>query len=176
MLPQIRRIIVFISVVFLLCIPAHSQLSTPRVAVESFYKFDRSRSQVFNRRNVDVRRKWLEHSLYSLLVTELDREGEFLKANPGEKPHYGDGLPFRPSEESCESGGKPFRRIVKVGQAVRIGETATVPVTFAYPAACRIEDIVYKVKLIGVKTLWLMVDIEYPDGETLTADLKRVAY
>ena len=38
-----------------------------------------------------------------LLTKELDREREFLRANPGDKPHFGDGLPFRPIEEMCQA-------------------------------------------------------------------------
>jgi hypothetical protein len=148
----------------------------PGEVVAAFYKFDGANSQVFNRRNIDARRRWLEFSLYDLLTKELEREAAFLKSNPGEKPHFGDGLPFRPSEELCEAGGKSFKRTASVGESTIIGATATVPVTFAYPEECKLPAIVFQVKLIEVKTQWLITDFIDPAGGSLVDELKRAEY
>jgi len=75
---------------------AFSQNSGPVAAATAFYKFDRSHSQVFTRENIDARKQWLSAGLYKLLINELVREKEYLKKNPTDKPHFGDGLPFQP--------------------------------------------------------------------------------
>lgn len=171
-----RRALFWISAIALLSLTAIAQQHRPRAAVQSFYRFDGSNSQVFNRKNIDARRGWFENSLYELLVKELDREREFLKANKGDKPHFGDGLPFRPLNERCIANGGTPGYTSSVGEANEVGETATVPVTFAYPKECNLPSTVYNVKLIAVKAMWLIVDVEYPSGESLVADLKRASY
>ncbi len=175
-MPNIRQATFLITAIALLSITAIAQQARPRAAVQSFYRFDGSNSQVFNRKNIDARRGWFENSLYELLIKELDREREFLKANKGDKPHFGDGLPFRPLQESCKAAGQTYGYTSAVGEANEVGETATVPVTFSYPKDCNLPPTVYNVKLIAVKTTWLIVDVEYPSGESLVADLKRAIY
>src|SRR5690242_13636061 len=93
---------------------AFAQGSTPRATVETFYRFDRSHSQVFNRRNIDARRQWFSTELYSLFLNELKREAAFVRKNPDEKPYFGDGLPFQPYDETCRAGRRELHRVVTV--------------------------------------------------------------
>ena len=79
-MPKTRQVIILITAIATLSFTAIAQQSTPKAAVESFYKFDRSNSQTFNRENIDARKPWFSTELYSLFQTELKREAEYLKA------------------------------------------------------------------------------------------------
>lgn len=46
--------------------------STPVATVQAFYKYDWSHSQIFNRRNLDSRKRWLSPSFYRLFLNELE--------------------------------------------------------------------------------------------------------
>jgi hypothetical protein len=155
---------------------AFAQSSTPAQKVAAFYKFDETHDQTFNRANIDARQRYIDSSLYLLLQKELEREAEFLRANPGDKPHFGDGLPFRPLDETCTVGTRSYRYRTSIGRAQVVGETATVPVTFSYPPACKLPGTVFKVKLYRAKARWVIQDFEYPDGRTLSQDLSRASY
>src|SRR5262249_26709163 len=77
---------------------------SPAATVSAFYQFDRSHSQIFNRRNIDARKRWFSKELYNLFLYELKREDAYLKKNPNDKPYFGDGLPFQPLDETCKAG------------------------------------------------------------------------
>jgi hypothetical protein len=159
----------------ILAAPTFSQ-STPLAAVRSFYAFDRSHSQVFNRTNIDARKRWLNDKLYNLLLKELDREREYLKQNPTDKPHFGDGLPFQPLDETCEVNGQKYRRQLQFG-TVRIKESiGNVDVSFVYPKACKIEPVLFGIHLIRVKGRWLIENVLYSGDKTLIEDLERTEY
>jgi hypothetical protein len=153
-----------------------AQTNTPAAAVTSFYKFDRSHSQIFNRRAIDARKKWFSDSLYKLFLNELKREKEYLKQNPTDKPHFGDGLPFQPLDETCEANGKTYRYSYKIVPGIVNKRSATVSVRFSYPKQCSIDPMTYKFKLIKSGSAWLINDVEYPDDATLIEDLKRPVY
>ncbi|MEJ7846485.1 MAG: hypothetical protein WKF92_00120 [Pyrinomonadaceae bacterium] len=153
-----------------------AQNSTPSATVKAFYKFHLIGSGIFNTEEVKARSRWFTPELNTLLLRELKREAEYLKANPTHKPHFGDGFPGQPYEE-CSKDGKGIKNVYSVGNATVIGNKATVQVRFSNPKACG-GDLIgpYKLSLIKTKTKWRIADGTYPHGETLTADLKRKEY
>ena len=170
------RITLLLSIVCVLGAGGASAQSTPRSVVEAFYRFDASHSQTFNRNNINARRRWFTDVLYLQFENELKRQREYLRENPTDKPHFGDGLPFRPLDETCRADGKTFRYGYSVGRASSRGLNATVPVVFFYPKLCGLPSITYSVRLLRVRGVWRLNDLEYPDGSTLLADLMRPSY
>ena len=150
--------------------------SSPLAAVKAFYAYDRSHSQVFNRRNIEARRRWFDDALYKLLLKELDREREYLKQNPTDKPHFGDGLPFQPPDEMCEVGGKKYRRQLQYGAVTVKEDTGNVDVRFVYPTPCKIEPVLYAIHMTKIKGRWLIENVLYPGSRTLVEDLEREEY
>ena len=158
-------------------VSAQSKLSDAKAAVAAFYQYDSTHSQVFNRRNIDARKRWFSAELYKLLINELAREKEYLKANPTDKPHFGDGLPFRPLDEACEANGRTYRRQISYGQVTVKGDNGNVDVYFKYPKACNIPDILYAVNMSKENGRWVIDDIRYiPDNTSLVEDLTRTEY
>ncbi len=158
-------------------VSAQAKIAGPRSTVAAFYRFDSANSQVFNRRNIDARKRWFSAELYKLLINELAREKEFLKANPTDKPHFGDGLPFRPLDEVCELNGKNYRRQISYGQVTVKGDLGNVDVYFKYPKGCNIPDILYAVNMSKENGRWVIDDIRYfPDNTSLVEDLNRAEY
>jgi hypothetical protein len=153
-----------------------SQTHTPETDLAAFIKFSRSMRQDFNSRGVESRKQWFSAPLHELFLNELKRQDEYLKKNPTDMPYFGDGVPFQPIDETCEAGKRSYRYSYTVGKGVVSGDSATVPVTFAYPAACKIPPIVYKFKMVRSKAGWLVDDVDYGDGKTLVADLNRNEY
>ena len=153
-----------------------AQSATPVQKVTAFYKFDASHDQAFNRANIDARQRFIDSSLYQLLFKGTRAGARVPAGKPRDKPHFGDGLPFRPLDETCTVGARTHRSRTNIGRAQVVGETATVPVTFSYPAACKLPATVFKVKLYRAKTIWVIQDFEYPDGSTLSQDLSRASY
>ena len=168
--------IFLLALVGCVCVTAASAQATPRSVVESFYRFDGSHAQTFNRKNIDARKRWFSEVLYLQLRNELKREREYLRKNPTDKPHFGDGLPFRPLDETCTVGRRNSRYTYAVGSASARGSNATVPVPFSYPKRCNLPSTEYSVRLRRVKGIWQINDLEYPDGATLLADLMRTDY
>jgi hypothetical protein len=154
-----------------------AQTAGPKAAVAAFYKYDAVHSQVFNRRNVDDRKRWLSDELYNLFLKELDREKEYLAKNPTDKPHFGDGLPFRPLDEVCELNGKSYRRTISYGKVTVKGDVGNVDVYFKYPKGCNIPDILYAVNMSKERGRWVIDDIRYiADDTSLLEDLNRTEY
>lgn len=131
--------------------------------VSEFYKFHRGRSDIFNRRDIDARKKWFSPELYRLFLYELKREKEFLKANPTDKPAFGEGLTFQPWDE-CVSGGKSYRNRYKIGKTSVEKNKAVVKVSFYYPQKCENGGLISTrtVELIRLKNRWLINDFVFP--------------
>ena len=167
----------FILVALLLCMAASSlsaQASSPKAAIEAFYKYDRSHSQVFNRANINARKQWFSNELYSLLIGELKRDTEYLKKNPGDKPYFGDGLPFQPLQEKCEAG--KYRGLL-IKQDFLQGDRAVELAGFSYPKPCKDSDpVVYTIGMFKVGGKWVIDDINYGEDTTLKQRLKRKEY
>lgn len=174
-----RRLSFLTTIVFILSIviSASAQQSTPKATAMSFYQYDKTHSQEFNRRNIDARKKWFSAELYGLFQKELKRESEYLKANPTDKPHFGDGLPFRPIDEMCEVNGKSFERTMTFGKVTVKGDVGNVDVHFKYPKACQIPDFLFAINMSKEKGRWVIDDIRYFPGDTsLVEDLDRKEY
>jgi len=170
------KIFFLVSVLVLLSTEVHAQKQDASAAVQSFYKFHLSRSDIFNADEVKARKKWFTDGLNKLFQTELQREKEYLRANPTNKPHFGDGFPFQ-SRDECESAGKSIKNNYQVGAATVKSGRATVEVKFYQPKECGGELIdIYKVELVKSKGKWLIDDWLYSDAKTLTEDLKRAVY
>ena len=156
---------------------AQSKTSGPKSAAAAFYRFDSANSQDFNRRNIDARKRWFSAELYKLLINELAREKGFLKANPTDKPHYGDGLPFRPLDEVCELNRKKHHRQISYGEVTVKGDLGNVDVYFKYPKGCQIPDILYAVNMSKENGRWVIDDIRYiAENTSLVEDLNRAEY
>ena len=150
---------------------------SPAATVSAFYQFDRSHPQIFNRRNIDTRKQWFSSELYKLFLYELKREKEYLKKNPGDKPYFGDGLPFQPVDETCKAGRRNLHRTVVVKLADQKGDRAAVAASFPFPKPCKDTDApTYTIGLIKQGGRWLIDDVNYGDDRTLKQDLNRKEY
>lgn len=172
-----KRTILLIALSAVLAASASGQTSDPVSAVRAFYAYDSKASPVFNRRNLDSRRRYLSPRLYNLFRQELRKESAFLKANPGEKPFFGDGFPFRPIDEPCQADGRLIDRRYSVAAMRRYrGPRVDVPVRFAYPRPCNLEALIYKARVIRSGSRWLIDDIVFEDGSTLSDTMKNNRY
>jgi hypothetical protein len=150
------------------------QGGSPKAAIEAFYKFDQSHSQTFNRQNIVARKQWFTPELYRLLLNELKRDAEYLKKNPGDKPYFGDGLPFQPLQEKCEAGKG---RVVRIKQDFLKDDRAVELAGFVYPKPCKDPDpVVYTIGMFKVGGKWVIDDINYGEDTTLKQRLKRKEY
>jgi hypothetical protein len=151
-----------------------AQRSSPKTALEAFYKFDRSHSQTFNRSNINARKQWFSSELYSLLLNELKRDAAYLKKNPTDKPFFGDGLPFQPLQEKCEAG--KYRALI-IKQDFLKGDRAVELAGFAYPKPCKQPDpVVYTIGMFKLGGKWVIDDINYGEDTTLKQRLQRKEY
>lgn len=172
-----QKYFAFITVILAVSGTAAAQSSTPLATVKSFYAFDGKHSQTFNRTSIDARRKWLSAELYQLFLNEIKREKEYLKNNPTDKPHFGDGLPFQPLDEPCRLNGKNYRRSISYGTVTVKGDLGNVGVKFKYPKGCSIPDILYALNMEKEKGRWVISDIRYFPGDTsLVEELNRKEY
>ena len=115
--------------------------------------------------------------MYRLLKTELKREAEYLKENPGDKPHFGDGLPFRPLDETCDVGQKKLHKRITFKSGPIRGSRAAITATFAFPRPCETPDKnVYVFSMKRIANRWTIDNVTYDDGSTLVGDLKRKEY
>lgn len=177
-MPNLRLLCLSIAAMAILSAATLAQQTTPKAAVESFYKFDRSHSQTFNRRNLDARKAWFSPELYRLFQSEFRREAAYLKANPTDKPYFGDGFPFQPLDETCRSGRRQFRRSLTIKQEFQRRTHAAATATFAYPRSCRDggDPVVYTIGLIRSNGRWVIDDVNYGEDTTLKQRLKRTEY
>ena len=156
---------------------AFAQTTGPKSAAMAFFKYDAAHSQVFNRANINARKRWMSDELYRLFLKELAREKEYLAKNPTDKPHFGDGLPFRPLDETCDLNGKSYRRTISYGQVTVKGGLGNVDVYFKYPKGCNIPDVLYAVNMGKEHGRWVIGDIRYiADNTSLVEDLDRKEY
>lgn len=172
-----QRFIIFIAIVAAAVGTAFAQNSTPLAMVKAFYEFDAKGSQTFDRTAIDARKKWFSSELYQLFLNEIKREKEYLKKNPTDKPHFGDGLPFQPLEETCHLGKIRYKRSISYGAVTVKGDLANVDIRFKYPKGCNIPDVRYAVNMEKERGRWVISDIRYFPGDTsLVEDLKRKEY
>jgi hypothetical protein len=162
------------TIIFAAAMAINGQSAGPKPTLEAFYKYDRSHSQVFNRANINARKQWFTAELYSLLINELKRDAEYLKKNPGDKPYFGDGLPFQPLQENCEAGKG---RVLIIKQDFLKGDRAVELAGFKYPKPCKDPDpVVYTIGMFKVGGKWVIDDINYGEDTTLKQRLARREY
>jgi hypothetical protein len=153
---------------------AFAQAASPKAALEAFYKYDRSHSQTFDRANINARKQWFTAELYSLLINELKRDADYLKKNPGDKPYFGDGLPFQPLREKCEAG--KYRDLI-IKEDYLKGDRAVELAGFRYPKPCKDPaPVVYTIGMFKVGGKWVIDDINYGEDTTLKQRLQRKEY
>ncbi len=169
----IKEEILFVAImVALLAIPAYSQRRGPAATVKAFYRFSSARSNIFDRRHIELRKGWYTNELYHLFLDQLKKDEAHLRAHPTDKPYFGDGLDFEPLHELCNAGGKSYPYSRKVGRPVVEKSVAYIDVTFFYPRACKIPADVWRVKLQRVGSRWFIADWIWPEGSSLAADMK----
>ena len=162
--------------VAVLCSTAAAQSTDPHSAVASFYRYDWSHSQIFNRKNLDARKKWFSPKLYELFRQELRKERENRAKNPTDKPFFGDGFPFQTTDQGCIANGKTYRYQYAVDPPVTRGTKSRVPVRFFAPKQCDSYSETLTVELVKVGQYWLIDDLDYGDGQRLTEDMRTHQY
>ncbi len=136
--------------------------------VKVFYRFHFSHKDVFDERGVSRRRRFFTPKLRQLFDAELKRQRIYLKKYPNDKPYF-EGLPFEPIE-FCPND-------YRVGSAQTTRQTATIKVNFVYSkSSCNANDgtkISYKILLSKIAGKWLIDDVIYDNGSTLTSDFSE---
>lgn len=175
---MIPRSFVLVTIIAFASVVALTQTTAPDATVRAFYAYSNSRSSTFNRRHIELRKKWYTQALYREFLQELQDEKAQLKDNPTDKPFFGDGLHFSPLREACEANGRHYQRFHTIGRASVKNNRAGVAVRFRYPKACTsdTETITYQVRLERVGGKWLIADWIYPDGSTLLHAMRQHKY
>jgi len=139
--------------------------------------FHKSHSSEFSRRSIDARRAWFSTALYELFLNELKREKEFLRTHPGEKPFFGEGLPFQPWDETCTVGKRILHKQLTLKPDAEDAANATVQAIFAFRAPCKEPDQnEYTFELVKENGKWVIDNLNYEEGSSLVKDLKRKDY
>ena len=169
-----NKTILLLALTLFVCSFSVMTQNSPRATIEAFYRYDRSHSQTFNRRNIDARKRWFSAELYNLFLNELKREAAYLKKNPTDKPYFGDGLPFQPLQEKCEAGRD--RNVFVQPHPVIKGDRARVIVIFAYPKPCKASDPVSAtLGLVKKRSSWLIEDVSFGE-QSVREQLTRKEY
>jgi len=135
---------------------------------------DNDADMTFNRRNIEIRQKWITPSLYRLYLIELIREEREAKEHPDEKPYFGDGMDFGPLKEFCKAVDKIYPQRFSLSRSRIIGNYVYVRARFFYHKDCDGDEPIYYT-FIFRKTgnAWLLNDIDYGKNGTLRRDLRR---
>ena len=174
---MISKVFLSIAILTITSFAAYSQ-TAPDATVRAFYAYSNARSSTFNRRHIELRKKWYTPALYAAFLKQLAEDEEHLKSNPTDKPYFGEGLDFRPLDEPCEVGDRSFKRVQSIARSQMTSSRAEVEVKFAYPSGCThgYQPIIYKVNLNKVGGKWLINDWTYEDGRTLVGEMKEHKY
>lgn len=165
--------------VFILIIGGHciAQNRTPVAAAKAFYAYDRAHNSAFTKAAVDARKQWFSAALYKLFLYEIKRQNDFLRENPGEKPYFGDGMPFQPYDELCTVGKTNLHKKLTIKPDSQDTATASVFAVFEFPPPCKTPDTTtYTIKLVRSATGWVIDDVVYEEGQSLVKDLNRTDY
>ncbi|HUR98202.1 MAG TPA: hypothetical protein VMZ26_09085 [Pyrinomonadaceae bacterium] len=176
---MIRKAFISVAIAAACSVAAFAQSTAPDATVRAFYAYSNARSSTFNRRHIELRKKWYTPALYAAFLRQLAEDETHLKANPTDKPFFGDGLDFRPLDEPCGVGDRTYKRVQSVYRSQMTPSRADVEVKFAYPAACGDaggKPIIYKVNLQKIGGKWLINDWTYDNGSTLVGDMKSHKY
>ena len=169
---------IFLTTIFALTLAAVGvSAQAPKSPAEAFYKYDGTHSQVFNRAAIEARKGWFSPELYRLFQYELKREYAYLKHNPTDKPYFGDGLPFRPYDETCKVNGRDSHRTLRIAPEWQKGSRAVVTASFSYPKGCTDGDTVtYTIGMVRGQQGWLIDDVNYGADTSLKQRLNRKEY
>jgi len=156
--------------------PAQQTARAKLLQILSYEKtHDNADDTILNRRNIEIRRKWITRSLYRLYLIELAREEREMKAHPDEKPYFGDGMDFGPLKEFCKVGDNIYPQRFSLGRSRVIGNYTYVRARFFYHPDCDGDEPTYYT-FIFRKTgkAWLLDNIDYEkNGGSLRRDLRR---
>jgi hypothetical protein len=171
-----NKIILFAMLLSTSSIAISAQAVGPEEAVKAFYLYSNARSSTFNSRHIESRKQWYTPSLYRAFRSQLAKDRAHVKANPTDKPFFGDGLDFKPVDEPCEANGRSYRRTQSVSRRDIRKTRAFIDVKFAYPKACDIEPEHYRVGLRKINGKWLIDDWTYSSGMTLRREMRENKY
>jgi hypothetical protein len=164
-----------LATLFLLNISLFAQTNA-KATVEKFYQFHNSRNGVLSLHELKLHKRFFTNDLYKLFLNELKREDEFIRKNHTDKPHFGDGLPFKPFEE-CVVDEKLYPNTYEVNENSVNANVAKVEVKFYQPKQCDGTLIdTYIIELTKSRNTWLINDWIFPDDTKLTDDLQRKDY
>ena len=152
MLPHIRR--VWPVAALLLLTPATAlraqTAAAPAAAVRAFYRFHFAHDMAFTRAAVRRREPWLAPDLLALC------RRYFAAPSPADEPPSIEGDPFTDSQE--------YPATFHVGAAAVAGDTALVPVTFAWKGGGTQPGVTVVLTRAGG---WRIADIRFARGGTL---------
>ncbi|HEY0429416.1 MAG TPA: hypothetical protein VGC76_16670 [Pyrinomonadaceae bacterium] len=136
---------------------------------------DNATDTIFNRRNLEIRRKWMTPSLYRLYLIELAREEREAKEHPDEKPYFGDGMDFGPLKELCKVGDRIYSQKFSFSRGRFIGNYAYLRARFFYHPECDGNEPTYYAFIFRkLGKAWLLDNIDYGrNGGTLRRSLRR---
>lgn len=154
--------------------------SDAKLTVDKFYKFFRTRNGQISTHELNMLKGWFTPQLTQLFRNEIQREAEFSRKHPDEKPYFGDGFPFEPFNE-CVVGEQIFMNSLEFKELKAEPNKSLIEVKFIIPKECESqvkEKLIetYKIELLKTKSRWLINDWIFPDGKRLTEILKRVKY
>ncbi len=171
------KLFLYFAFVFVFAGHCLAQNGTPVAAAKAFYAYDRAHNSAFTRAAVDARKKWFSTALYNLFLNELKRQNEFLRKHPGEKPYFGEGMPFQPYDELCKAGKTQIHKKLTIRPDSQDTDVATVFAVFAFPPPCKTPDTTtYTIKLVRSAAGWVIDDVVYEEGQSLVQDLNRADY
>ena len=171
---QYNMKIASIAAAVLVCTPYSTLAQNPSqsATVASFYTYDRTHSQVLSGSNIDARSKWLTSVFVRELREEEIRERAESKLHPDEKPWFGDGFLFQPSEEYFKENGVRCRLGSRITGQTQTSKSAVVSVRFAYAKPCEPHGKTYKLRLTNIRGKWLVNDIILPDGTSYRGQIR----
>lgn len=170
------NIVTITFLILLSAVAAFAQGPGPEETVKAFYKYSNARSSTFNRRHIESRKQWYTTALYNAFRAQLREDQAYLKKHPSDKPFFGDGLDFMPLDEPCDANGKSYHRSWSISRRDIRKTRAYIDVRFAYPKACNIEPIYYRVGLRKTGEKWLIDDWTYSSGMTLRREMRENNY
>lgn len=161
--------ILFFSIILLLFASnIFGQKTTPDETVREFYKFHLAHQNILNAQEIKRRQRFFTPRLQKLFADELKRQTLYLQKHPDDKPFF-EGLPFQPIEFCSKDYNVENARIEQL--------TATVKINFVYgKSSCKASDgtkIFYEMSLQKINGKWLIDDVKYDDGKTLTDDFNE---
>ena len=155
-------------ILVLLSTDGFAQKRSAAAATKDFYRFHFSRQNIFNQTEVSLRSKFFTPKLRRLFDAEIKRQRIQSKKHPTDKPYF-EGLPFQPIE-FCPND-------YRVGTERTKGQFAIVNVNFVNgKSSCDANDgapLLYKIQLSKIGGKWLIDDVIYDDGDTLTKAFKE---